>query len=135
MNERREEFLRHRKAIEDLYKRKNEALYELYPEFRSPNSIAHFIPEIVPKFGQPVDVPMSEIIKTCILKKDVDFKSRDVLRWLQEENPNIKVNNRTNYRIFTTVHRMTKEGILEVIQSKHGKAKLVKKKYYGQKNG
>lgn len=103
---RRDEFKRHKQDIEEIYKRKIAALYELYPEY-APVSSGNGTVEHKGGYGK-----LSLYVKQTLEKHHEPFTLQDMQKWIVEVDPAFgAVTSRTS--IYNALARLIGKGKVE----------------------
>jgi len=126
-NQRKEEFNRHKKRIEDEYVKSYEALYRLYPEFSSYGSSV----DKVAKMGRGI---APKIITKAMASHPESFTLDNMAEWIKEVDP-VSSAGISRVDISNTLWRLTKRGKIEKIGSNPATYRKYKKDLSEDKKG
>lgn len=121
--EKKSEFLRHKKEIEEAYNRKLEALYELYPEFKNTTSSINGNGGVnTSSYGN-----LKKVLHQAIDGHEGEFTSRDLKKWITEIDLSVG-EAMTPASISNALARLKKDQKIEQIKKGAGSSPSVFKK-------
>jgi len=119
--EKKSEFQRHKKEIEETYQRKLEALYELYPEFKKSSSGTDSN-GITGGYGS-----LKKVLNQAIENREGEFTSRDIKKWISEIDSSLALS-MTPASLSNALVRLGKEKKIERIKKGAGSTPAIYKK-------
>lgn len=120
-NERKSEFTRHRAEISLEYKRKLDALYTLYPEFKDMGNSA--VSE--PGLGQQTLI--GKIRKLVDEHRDEEITSGIMLKWIMEKEPESSLVDYDTTAVSNALARLLKRGEIQKISPEDTKPVVYKR--------
>ncbi|OGQ22811.1 MAG: hypothetical protein A3I05_08110 [Deltaproteobacteria bacterium RIFCSPLOWO2_02_FULL_44_10] len=120
--EKKSEFLRHKKEIEETYNRKLEALYELYPEFKNTTSSINGGSVSTSSYGS-----LKKVLHQAIDRREGEFTSRDLKKWISEIDASVGAA-MTPASVSNALARLKKEQKIEQIKKGAGSSPSIFKK-------
>ena len=119
--ERKAEFQRHKKEIEEAYNRKLAALYELYPEFQTSSSGIDSNGTVT-GYGS-----LKKVLNQAIENREGEFTSRDIKKWIGEIDPSLS-SSITPASLSNALARLEKEAKIEKIKKGAGSSPSIYKR-------
>lgn len=117
--EKKSEFQRHKKEIEEAYQRKLDALYELYPEFKGSSSGVESS-GAAGGYGS-----LKKALNQAIENREGEFTSRDVKKWIFEIDPSLVM---TPASLSNALVRLEKDKKIEKIKKGAGSTPSIYKR-------